>query len=127
LRSDESEELRGATVKVSFANAANPGLLHIRAGTVEELLADGPMIGARHPISVTGAEVELVRGDALLVVSDGILEQRGPKGPFDINRAVRARSGEAPQALVDGLLEDVIRYAGPAGLEDDVSIVGVAI
>jgi serine phosphatase RsbU (regulator of sigma subunit)/DNA-binding response OmpR family regulator len=93
------------------ATAGHPPPLVARAdGTVEELSADGPLLGAFDPVVVEEREARLEAGDTLLLYTDGLAEARRGTDMFGDERlsailgglaAAGASAREVVRALVD--------------------------
>jgi phosphoserine phosphatase len=86
-----------------------------------------PMGAMPLPAPRAAVEVELAPGDLLVLLSDGIYEfEDGGGGQFGragVERVVRARRGAAPDEVAAALLDEVLRFAGGATQQDDVTMV----
>jgi sigma-B regulation protein RsbU (phosphoserine phosphatase) len=107
----------------------DPGYVLDAGGCVKARLEStdlplGLMAESRFP---TAAEVRLAPGDLVLLLSDGILEARSPKGTsFGATRAldvVRVTRGQPAREIVDALFQAVRGFTHPAAPTDDVTAV----
>jgi CHASE3 domain sensor protein len=100
----------------------------VRRGTAASLLPPtGPVVGVGGvPFGV--AHTTLAAGEILVLATDGLTEARDPQGRFVSIERVTAWIAQAPsqtpQALVDGLLDVVKRYAR-GRITDDLAILAV--
>jgi serine phosphatase RsbU (regulator of sigma subunit) len=74
-------------------------------------------------------EIRFEPGDVLVLITDGFFEWANAAneqyGAERVEAAIRARHGEAPSAIIDGLYEDVLRHAGGTAQADDLTAVVV--
>jgi serine phosphatase RsbU (regulator of sigma subunit) len=107
---------------VSLTNAGHPpAYLVRRSGAVEELAAPGVPLGAlAGPPGRLDARLE--DGDALVLLSDGIIECRD-RGQEELGyervRASLALPGASAPALLDRLLAAMRSHCGTEPVEDD--------
>jgi serine phosphatase RsbU (regulator of sigma subunit) len=115
-------ELDPADGRVSLTNAGHPpAYLVRRSGAVEELAAPGVPLGAlAGPPGRLDARLE--DGDALVLLSDGIIECRD-RGQEELGyervRASLALPGASAPALLDRLLAAMRSHCGTEPVEDD--------
>ncbi|MFE0629969.1 PP2C family protein-serine/threonine phosphatase [Streptomyces sp. NPDC058864] len=110
----------------------HPPALLLRGRQVRELECDpGPPLGAGLPGQAPAlpSVVTLLPGDVILAYTDGVTEARDASGafyPLAERLAARLAEGAArsPEAVVDGVWEDLRRYAGAVG--DDVALLALA-
>jgi hypothetical protein len=105
--------------------------LLVRDGEVQQL-TDAPILcpmGLDLLGRVDGAEASLVKGDRLLLYSDGVIEARAPNGEyFELDTLIKlikaADHDDRIDTLVHGLIQEVVAHsAGP--LRDDATILGL--
>jgi serine phosphatase RsbU (regulator of sigma subunit) len=123
-------DLSGPAPVVTLCSAGHPpALLRHRLGTVTEAETRGPLLGSFHDAELVEERHELAPGDALLLVTDGVIEARGSDGLFGEARLRRAFA-DAPdgdaRAIVGAVTAAVTTYAG-ATLADDVAIVALRV
>jgi len=109
-----------------YANAGHD-LPFVRRGTaVEELRATGMPLGAMADMTYAERETTLGPGDVILLHSDGLAEAHDPSRAmfgFGRMRTLVGRLGIGHE-LIDGLLEELRRFTGPAWeQEDDITLV----
>jgi Serine phosphatase RsbU, regulator of sigma subunit len=83
-------------------------------------------LGVRSTISTHTAEVDLQEGDAVVYLSDGIVEAQDENGEpfgFDHLEALLAESNDrAPSTIRDRILEAVARHCGTRPADDDRTV-----
>src|SRR5947209_14641759 len=83
-------------------------------------------LGVRSTISTHTAEVELQEGDAIVYLSDGIVEAQDEHGEpfgFDQLEALLSRSVDrSPSTIRDQILEAVARHCGTRPADDDRTV-----
>jgi len=116
--------------KVLSVSAGHGPLLLFRAktGEVERFNADALPLG----IAVTGEDVDAVShdlddGDAFVLVTDGFFEWADRSGrqwgTDELVRSLSRHGRKEPDQVVQGLLEDVERFAGGTAQPDDLTAV----
>ena len=111
-----------------YSSAGMPPAYIYRSSTlkVEELSLEGMPLGAMKDYKYKVKKDTLNTGDTLLLMSDGLPELKNPDGGiFDYPRVegvFRDVAGEAPQAIVDRLVDagEIWRKGQPA--DDDVTL-----
>ena len=83
-------------------------------------------LGVRSEFATRTAEVELHEGDAIVYLSDGIVEAQDESGDpfgFDQLEALLALAEDrSPSAIRDRILEAVARHSGTRPADDDRTI-----
>jgi serine phosphatase RsbU (regulator of sigma subunit) len=117
----------GLSVRLARAGHTYPVAVRAGGGGVVELLrSEGPLLGAVELLEAPIEEVEHVslRGDALVLYTDGITESRRGDELFGEERlaaALAAAAGGSADVLADAVLAAVDAFrAGPS--EDDVAL-----
>ncbi|MDQ2660065.1 MAG: serine/threonine-protein phosphatase, partial [Verrucomicrobiota bacterium] len=71
--------------------------------------------------------VTLERDDCLILYTDGVNEALDKEGnEFGLERmreSVRARAAQGPQAIIDGLIEDLRGFVGSTPQNDDITLI----
>ncbi len=122
-----------STSAITLATAGHPPVFHRAEKTrvVTPLRSRNLALGMRQDASFSGAiTVRYQAGDLLLLYTDGLLEATNSSGEqFGEGLPQRLSKSEGtPLEIVTGLLEELRQFAGgPAGYEDDVSLVCVRI
>lgn len=115
--------------EVRLASGGHPApLLRRRDGSIEELTADGIVLGRFEIIHLAERVVPFVEGDSLFVYSDGITEAIGANGEMWGEERLRAaiagtRGGAREVAATIGTL--LAEWTG-GRVDDDVTFVGVS-
>lgn len=116
-----------------FTNAGHCVPLLRRGDRVFPLQAERahtPPLGVTPDLEAGEARVQLLPGDLLLLVSDGILEARDARGNDyglgRLSRRVRTARGRAAE-VVQAILTDLEVHARPQPQGDDMTIVAMAI
>jgi sigma-B regulation protein RsbU (phosphoserine phosphatase) len=123
------------TGAASYANAGHPKPLHLRraAGQVEPLLnASGkgqPALGLFEDASFQTADLQLARGDVVMLFTDGLYEVQDQKNELYsqalLLAGVQSRLNLPMPRLFDELLNEVRLFSAGTGFTDDVCLVGV--
>ncbi|HEV2635783.1 MAG TPA: SpoIIE family protein phosphatase [Actinocrinis sp.] len=109
---------------VEFANAGHIPPMLLRAdGACAQVGEHGPMLGADLP-QPAPVRRELADGDGLLLVTDGLIEERGVDLLLSLERLRSAAeaAGPSPEGLCDRLLEEFRRPQ-----EDDIVLLAARI
>ncbi|MBP6631461.1 MAG: SpoIIE family protein phosphatase [Kofleriaceae bacterium] len=121
------------TRSLVFTNAGHCMPLLRRGDRVFPLHADRahiPPLGVVPELEAGEARVQLHSGDLLILITDGIIEARDPRGHeygmARLSRRVRTARGSA-EDVVKAILADIDAHAGTAGQSDDMTIVAMSI
>ena len=120
-------ELDTGSGQLTVLNAGHPRPLLIRHGTVHILDFEPATPVGLGFVDAEATQLRLEPGDAVLILSDGVIEARSAGGDiFGVERvgdlAVRAlASGDTVPETVRRLIQSVIRHRGVA-LEDDATL-----
>lgn len=118
---------------ISYASAGMPPLfIHRRStGTVDEVLLKGMPLGAMKTFPYAIHEDTLEAGDTLLLLTDGLPEQRNRAGEMlDYDRlrsAFRESAGEAPEEIIRRLTGAGDMWMDGAAQEDDITMMAIRI
>ncbi len=119
--------------RVRIAAGGMPPALHFRAaaGAVDEILIGAPPPGQLTRAKYVEKEIVVASGDRLLFFTDGLPEcRRDGDDVLGYPRvlAVFLRAApEGPQAVVDALFAEADAFRGSRPLDDDVTLVAVAV
>ncbi len=122
-------DLERGTVRHTNAGHLYPYLL--RRGENAPISIESPSLplGVREHLTTQTAEVDLKEGDAVVYLSDGIVEAQDENGDpfgFDQLEALLATQTEAAPSLIrDAILEAVARHAGSRPADDDRTVMVV--
>ncbi|MEW6050139.1 MAG: PP2C family protein-serine/threonine phosphatase [Candidatus Zixiibacteriota bacterium] len=123
-------ELDKETGTFEFANAGHNYPVLVREnGQIELLEAGGPIIGAFSFVSYTSASVQLRPKDLLFFFTDGLSEamdaQGTEYGEERIRKFVSERRNEAPNAIMQMILDDVRTHDPSQPPQDDTTIIAL--
>lgn len=122
-------DLERGTVRHTNAGHLYPYLL--RRGENAPISIESPSLplGVREHLMTQTAEVELKEGDAVVYLSDGIVEAQDENGDplgFEQLEALLATQTEAPPSVIrDSILEAVARHSGSRPADDDRTVMVV--
>jgi PAS domain S-box-containing protein len=107
------------------AAAGHPLPLVLRAGgEVETVGAPGSLLGIVEVPELQEEVVELARGDALVLFTDGVTEADRSAGPERLAEALAGHAGEHPAVIAEAIERDALAAHGGAA-RDDVAVVVV--
>src|SRR5436305_3441854 len=123
--------------ELRFANAGHPCALHVRCnGSVSaEKLDDeqsrGPIMGIFPSANYTTAARSMVRGDRVMLFTDGLYEVEDASGALfneeQLRASVSRHAALTPEEFFERVLSDVRTYAKRETFVDDVCVVGMEI
>ncbi len=118
--------------EVALASAAMPPVFHYQAadGKVREILVSGLPLGSLEGLSFRLEVFELVRGDVVVMLSDGLPETLGEDGAVlgyeAVGRCLRDHGAKSAAGVLQALLELGDEHALGDGVpDDDVTVVVV--
>jgi sigma-B regulation protein RsbU (phosphoserine phosphatase) len=114
-----------------YVSAGHPDLLRVSAGGEASFdTGQAIPIGIRRDAAFPEQQLQLQRGDVLVLYSDGIVESQdaGKRlfGQERLRQCVRASAGRGVDACVDQVVAEVQAWAAGSP-HDDVSILAVAV
>jgi serine phosphatase RsbU (regulator of sigma subunit)/HAMP domain-containing protein len=111
--------------KFSFVNCAHPQPFHVSAAVVKSILGSGVPLGVRGEPSYEVVEGQLAKGDRIVFITDGLVENEGPSGKtfrrMALKKNLENRAHSAQSALRQILNEAQSVWEGTP-LLDDVSV-----
>ncbi len=126
-----------AAGEIHYANAGHPRPLHFHHadGLVSPLTLPphpGPALGLFEDAKYLCAQGPLLRGDRLLLFTDGLFEVMDAAGQFGFGQdrlleAARARMGLPAADLLDGLVAEARAFSGGAEFSDDVCLLALEV
>ena len=118
-------DLERSTIRHTNAGHLYPYLLRTGAAPAPIEVPSLPL-GVRSEIVTKTAEVDLKEGDAIVYLSDGIIEAQDENGdPFGFDKLeslLAATSDRSPSALRDTILEAVAQHSGSRPADDDRTV-----
>jgi serine phosphatase RsbU (regulator of sigma subunit) len=119
--------LDGARYEARVANAGLVAPLLWRDGALCYVESFGLPLGALHTASYTQQVVSLRPGDCMLLCSDGVVEAMNQAGELWSFERLEAAFGAAacadPEAVIDGVLQQVQAFTEGAPQHDDMTLV----
>ena len=122
-----------ATGRLSYSNAGHNHPL-IRRGSLSsciELDADGLIIGVKKSVIFEERGIELMKGDVLLLYTDGLNEATDANGEFfgtqRICSILDEVSHQPVKEIIDSYFKAIIEFTGSTTFQDDISIVVLKI
>jgi serine phosphatase RsbU (regulator of sigma subunit) len=120
------------TGELRYCNAGHPLPLLVPAASSPRAL-EGPegstALGIMEDLTYQEKTARLAAGDLILAFSDGVTEAVDPTGRMfsdqQLHDVVARRSGQAPQQLVNRVVESVKTFAAEAPQEDDITVLAV--
>lgn len=114
-------------MRLAFSNAGHPPMLLRRAdGAVERFRHPAPVLGVNPKVSYTCTEVDLARGDAIILFTDGVTDARDvdaePFGEERLRESIRAADGHA-KSIVERIATDLAAFSEGAQQADDATLV----
>ena len=116
----------GPGVPIQVAVAGHPPPLLTDQESVIELAEAGPVLGATPDAEWVASEVEILAGQHLLVITDGITEVIGADGRFGEERLHAVLAGTAGPAPALARIEDAHHAYSEGRLDDDAAILALA-
>jgi sigma-B regulation protein RsbU (phosphoserine phosphatase) len=111
-----------------YASAGHAGAFLRRAGEVRRLDVTGPIVGVDPSARYEARTLQLVAGDLLMLVTDGLTEARDGRGNMlaEVGAMTLLRQAPTePQQCADDLVRRAHRYSGGA-LKDDLALLAIA-
>jgi serine phosphatase RsbU (regulator of sigma subunit) len=117
--------------RLLYVNAGhNPPLL-LRKGAIKHLDSSGTVIGLFKDREYKQVELQLEKGDLLVLFTDGMIEARNLKqeefGEERVTAWMAQTSGVPTKEFITGLLQNVKTFVGAAPQHDDLTIVAMKI
>ena len=118
--------------QLTYVNAGHvPPLLLKRDGTLSSLPASGMPVGLLPGVKYEQRSIDIVHGDLVVVVSDGMTEACNPEGEFwdelEVHEIVRMH-GDGPIAVLPATMcARVDAFAAGAEQYDDMTVIAVRV
>jgi serine phosphatase RsbU (regulator of sigma subunit) len=112
-----------------YANCAQPPILHLSNGAIDEIYAAGPFVGSLEDITVTCVEGRVASGDLLLAYSDGLCEQLDASGAIFApeKRLAVAATGTTLERTLDVVLGYLDGFRGATPQSDDITMLAARL
>ena len=110
-----------------FTNAGhNPPILLRASGALERLVEGGVALGVLPDARYEERPLALSAGDTLLLYTDGVSEAESESGEqygqWRLEQLLIRLAGRGAQAILDGVVEDVLAWTGTRGQNDDLTL-----
>lgn len=115
-----------AAQPVRIAVAGHPPPLLIDGERVAEVAGPGPVLGAFSDAEWEIESLAVAPGQQLVVITDGVIEARGPSGRFGEDRLWESLSGVSHPELAVRHLEESLSAFVVGDLEDDATVLAVS-
>jgi PAS domain S-box-containing protein len=119
----------GDRLLVSASCAGHPDLIVLRAGGATELVGrTGPPAGVLVDAEYADTELELARGDALILYTDGVLDAGAPERGLDVDDLAAVLSERAPRGAeaIAEAIEGLVRATAQGTPRDDYAVLVLA-
>ena len=124
-------KIKEKTVRISSAGMPPVYIYSKKSGEVEEILLKGLPLGALKDFTYTVTERQLESGDTILMLSDGLAEQRNDEAEmFDyarIQNLFQKSAPEAPDEIIKQLVNAGKNWMNGQEQEDDISLIVLKI
>jgi PAS domain S-box-containing protein len=122
--------VREEGIRLTLCCAGHPLPILLRAdGTVEEAGAPGTLLGIFAEPELSDRAVDLGRGDALVLYTDGVIEERAPGAVFGKDRleaVIRSSVGLDADGIAQAIEQAVLSFR-PDPTHDDIAILVVRV
>ncbi|HET7435157.1 MAG TPA: SpoIIE family protein phosphatase [Thermoanaerobaculia bacterium] len=119
-------DLELGTIRHTNAGHLYPYLLRQGAPRAISIEAPSLPLGVRHEIASRTVEVDLQEGDAIVYLSDGIVEAQDENGdPFGFDQLealLSQQTDRSPNVIRDEILRAVARHSGTRAADDDRTV-----
>jgi sigma-B regulation protein RsbU (phosphoserine phosphatase) len=109
-----------------YVNAGhNAPMLRRASGTIERLDVGGVPLGILSECAYDSAEMDLSRGDTLLIFTDGVVEAENDRsdeyGEDRLISVFNANAGLSADEIIQAIMRDVLAFTGTAPQHDDIT------
>ncbi|HBD96263.1 MAG: hypothetical protein A2015_08160 [Spirochaetes bacterium GWF1_31_7] len=112
---------------VEFTNAAHNDIYILRCdGTIDSLEQTGPVVGVLKDVPYQSIQMQLSKGDRLVLYTDGVIEARNETSTlYDSARfieVIKENQNKTPKEFVKFLYDDILRFKNNTPHDDDIAI-----
>ena len=109
-----------------YVNAGhNAPMLRRASGTIERLDVGGVPLGILSECAYDSAEMDLSRGDTLLIFTDGVVEAENDRsdeyGEDRLISVFNTNAGLSADEIIQAIMRDVLAFTGTAPQHDDIT------
>lgn len=118
---------------LAYANAGHtrPLLFRASSGEIEQLDAEGMLLGVTRELEFEERCCALVAGDILLLHTDGLVEAENGSGEFfgteRLSTLLAALRNDEPKEILAAIFDELALFTGYDTLSDDVSLVAIKV
>lgn len=118
---------------LAYANAGHtrPLLYRASSGAIEQLDAEGMLLGIMREPEFEERECALAAGDILLLHTDGLAEAENSSGEFfgteRLCRLLAAQQQNGPEEILAAIFTELAAFTENSALSDDVSLVALKV
>jgi serine phosphatase RsbU (regulator of sigma subunit) len=109
----------------------NPPIVARADGTLEYIFDGGVALGILPDATYEERPIALKPGDVLIMYTDGVTEAESPAiehfGQMRLESAILALRDRGAQAILDGIVEEVLAWCGDRGQSDDLTLMVVKV
>jgi PAS domain S-box-containing protein len=118
---------QGARLHLALGGHPHPVVL--RGDRAEIVGETGTLLGALEDVDLPETRIQLQPGDAIVLVTDGVIEAAGPQGRLDeadLLRSVARAAGRSAEAIASTVVSMVLEHTGGSAT-DDLAVVVLRI
>jgi len=118
---------------LAYANAGHtrPLLFRASSGEIEQLDADGMLLGVTLELEFEEKCCALAAGDILLLHTDGLVEAKNDTGDYfgteRLSNLLKSLRNEDPQEIIAKIFNELASFTGNSSQADDVSLVAIKV
>ncbi len=114
-----------------YSSAGHPPAILLRESGQTELLDEGgPIIGLGSSIPFDMGQKKLIRGDKMILYTDGVLECQNERGEFygseRFLRVLKQSRDQNLDVILDKVIEDIKSFCVDVKPQDDITLLGMA-
>lgn len=118
---------------LSYANAGHtrPLLFRASSGEIEQLDADGMLLGVTRELEFEERSCSLAPGDILLLHTDGLVEAENGSGEFfgteRLSALLATLRNDDPEGILAAIFNELALFTGNSTPSDDISLVAIKV
>lgn len=110
----------------------HPSILRKEDGTIHKLETEGMALGIKYLDNIICKDINLAKGDSLLLYTDGIVEAYNSKSKeyYTLQRLIelmKKNNRENSQALVEDVVSDLFLFSEKKELDDDAALLAIIL
>lgn len=124
-------DLQNRTLSYANAGHSKPLLFRAASGNIEELDADGMLLGVAREVAFEELHCRLMVGDILLLHTDGITDSENMSGEFfgteRLREVLEYHRADRPEVILEAVFNGLERFSGGIPYGDDLTLVVVKV